>query len=208
MKKLLFLCATLFATLAAFSQAASTAPTIFQMNLTWAADTAINANFAISGDFPLTVNFVVSKESGAQEKLLDTSFTFSTEGYKQVYLRNIGIQDKDYRLLVAIADTNGSYNVYGYSITNSPFIAAPTGITDVDQKSISLFPNPCSNNLKITVEEDMDVKLLDITGRAVLAKALHTGSNSIATDNIPSGIYLATLTDSKGRVTTQRILKE
>lgn len=208
MKKLQFFSiSTLVVLFATTSFSQTTAPLITQMDLQWSTDTAINANFSFTGNFPLTVTFVVSKRGGAQEKLSETPFTYTDGGFKQVYLYDIGTQDETFDLLVAIFDTIGNYKLYRYEITNSPFFLT-TGIKDVDQKSISLFPNPCSNNLKITVEEDMDVKLLDITGRAVLAKALHTGSNSIATDNIPSGIYLATLTDSKGWVTTQRILKE
>ncbi len=209
MKKLLFLCATLFAT-TAFAQAGASDPQIASMDLQWSADTSVSATFGITGNFPVTVTFAVSKESGAQEKLLETSFTYANEGFKQVFLKGIGTQDKDFRLLVAISDSTGNYRIYGYSITNSPFAAAPTGITDVDQKSISVFPNPFSNTLSITTQETQGgLRITDVTGREIYRSELHSGSNSVATEEIPTGIYIATLTDSKGLIKeTKKIFKE
>jgi hypothetical protein len=153
------------------------------------------------------VTFTVSRQSGAQEKLLDTSFSYAVEGYKQVYLRNIGTQDKDFHLFVTVSDTTGSYNIYGYDIVNSPF-AAPTGITDIDQKSISVFPNPFSNTLSITVqEEDCSLHIADLTGRKVLSSPIV--GNSVNTEDVPAGIYIASILDSKGLIReTKRISKE
>lgn len=210
MKKTLLLCAIfLIATNVAFSQAASTAPKILQMDLTWSSDTAINANFSVNGNFPLTVTFTVSRQSGAQEKLLDTSFSYAVEGYKQVYLRNIGTQDKDFHLFVTVSDTTGNYNIYGYDIVNSPFAAA-TGITPIQEKTIAVFPNPFKNTLNVTVqEEECVLHIMDMTGRKIHDAALRSGSNSINTEDIPAGIYIASLTDSKGLVReTKRISKE
>lgn len=210
MKKFLFLCATLFATSVAFSQAASATPKITQMDLQWSPDTSISATFGVTGNFPLTVSFVVSRQSGAQEKVLDTSFTYSAEGYKQAYLRNIGTQDENFHLFVAISDTTGNYNVYGYDILKSPFFASPTGITPIEEKTIAVFPNPFKNTLNVTVqEEECVLHIMDMTGRKIHDAALRSGSNSINTEDIPAGIYIASLTDSKGLVReTKRISKE
>lgn len=209
MKKFLFLCATLFAT-TVFAQTTSGAsdPRIFQMDLTWSGDTSINANFAVAGNFPLTVTFTVNRQSGAQEKLLDTSFSYTSEGYKQAYLRGIGTQDKDFHLVVSVSDTTGNYNLYGYDILGSPFFASPTGIALIEEKTIAVFPNPFKNALNVTVqEEDWSLHIADLTGRKVLSSPI-IGS-SVSTENVPAGIYIASILDSKGSIReTKRISKE
>jgi hypothetical protein len=77
------------------------------------------------------------------------------------------------------------------------------------EKECSVLPNPFRNLLSISSSEtQLGIKLIDITGREVLRESLSSGTQTISTADIPSGMYLAVLENSEGIRTTKKIFKE
>lgn len=147
-------------------------------------------------------------QTGNQDYVaIDTAEIGSSSTSNHVVMKNKFILNQMYVFQIQLINDSGSIAWRETRISENGFPLAISNASNTTAE-IQLFPNPCTNNLNITVQDERMVKMVNIAGQVVLLQELHAGVNRIATDNIPSGIYLATLTDSKGRATTQRILKE
>jgi hypothetical protein len=99
----------------------------------------------------------------------------------------------------------GTYDAFGH-IVNDPF---PTnsyssgfdldGIAVLHQKGegideaetvVSIYPNPVSEVMNITVNEEMEAQLFDMSGRCLMTISLHCGANAVSLNGISNGIYL------------------
>ena len=64
------------------------------------------------------------------------------------------------------------------------------GIDEAESTSVSIYPNPVSDKMNITVNEAMDAQLFDMSGRCVMSIELQNGANSIDLNGISNGVYL------------------
>lgn len=99
----------------------------------------------------------------------------------------------------------GTYDAFGH-IVNDPF---PTnsyssgfdldGIAVLHQKGegideaetvVSIYPNPVSEVMNITVNEEMEAQLFDMSGRCLMTISLNCGANAVSLNGISNGIYL------------------
>jgi hypothetical protein len=84
-------------------------------------------------------------------------------------------------------------------------------ITETDLVSFSVFPNPASTQLNLSISEEhtgSTFALTDLTGRVVLKSEIENHKSEISIASLPSGIYLATLTTPSGQRAVRKVVKE
>ncbi len=72
-------------------------------------------------------------------------------------------------------------------------IALAVSEIDNNNLSISLFPNPTSNNITINLEnlksDGVVIEIIDATGKLVYSEIIYTASSQISVASLPTGIY-------------------
>ncbi|MDR0830018.1 MAG: leucine-rich repeat protein [Prevotellaceae bacterium] len=115
----------------------------------------------------------------------------------QYYYSLISFDNNNFALTMSIGD---------FSTTNE------SGIDEVSDNSIIIYPNPATDELKI---ESVDckinsVEIFDVSGRIVgagRALPLHNGGQTINVSNLPAGVYLIKIETDKG-TKTERFIKK
>ena len=97
------------------------------------------------------------------------------------------------------------------------FMTAPLKevLTDKDEMTIMLYPNPANNELQITIHVDnaqtVSVSFYDVTGKEVFHsfQNINTGEQQLQYDvsGLPKGMYVAEMKTAKGRM-VQKFVKE
>lgn len=77
-----------------------------------------------------------------------------------------------------------------------------------EQTRITVFPNPASHHLSVTVEgaELQRVEVVDLTGRKVMSQTGVNGTVTVNVEALKDGVYLVNITTDKGRQ-TRRFVK-
>lgn len=88
-----------------------------------------------------------------------------------------------------------------------------TGITASASAApqLSLFPNPASSFVTITMDETLlggTAAIYDITGKKMTTVQLKTVNSKLETENYSNGIYLVTIENEKGRTTKKLIIQK
>jgi len=121
-----------------------------------------------------------------------------------------------------IPTVTGTYNYKctphaGMGMVGSFNVTFPTGISDrKNELSVGIYPNPVLTDATVKLISDpsdlVGLKILDITGKTVLARDLGnlTQNQSITLDMsaVPAGIYFAVFRDNGNGTTVRRIVKE
>jgi OOP family OmpA-OmpF porin len=77
------------------------------------------------------------------------------------------------------------------------------------QGAISIYPNPVTDFVNVTVPANCNYMLTDITGRNVREHSLKAGINRIRFDDLQPGVYFLNLSDQDGRKSgAYKIIKE
>jgi hypothetical protein len=83
----------------------------------------------------------------------------------------------------------------------------PSGVNETEAFTLSVYPNPANEVLHISSKQRLaSVRLLDISGRAVLTERIRTGRNTLNLTGIPPGLYLLEAQDTEGRVAVQKVV--
>jgi len=97
-------------------------------------------------------------------------------------------------------------DVFVYAIDS-----VPSGISPPTPQRVELevWPNPTTDvlNIKITHKFNL-VRLLDMSGRCVIAENIATSNYMMRLDGIPSGMYLLEATDKEGRMHVKKVLRK
>lgn len=88
-----------------------------------------------------------------------------------------------------------------------------TGIDDVDSdiSQFNLIPNPALTSVEIKLSNEFlntTLTITDLTGRVLLQQKLEVEETSVSINELPAGIYLATVISPDGRAATQKLIKE
>ncbi|MDR0829208.1 MAG: M6 family metalloprotease domain-containing protein [Prevotellaceae bacterium] len=137
------------------------------------------------------------------KKVSETTWINSTDGV----LNNL-IPNTEYEFY-AYANTATYPNNNGETLR---FTTAVTGIDDILENSISIYPNPVTDELNIKTENSKinSVEIFDVSGRAVgagRALPLHSGRKTINVSALPAGVYLIRINTDNG-VKTERFIKK
>ena len=109
-----------------------------------------------------------------------------------------GSWDND--LYILKVDSNGNFN--------------PVGLKEVDRidpLNYAIFPNPAKDQLtfrQFNLKESYQMNLFDQQGRLVKQYHFNQFDNQFELSNVPNGIYVYQLTDSKGRGGSGKIVKQ
>jgi hypothetical protein len=118
-------------------------------------------------------------------------------------------QDFDVNILVTTLEGE-SFNI---TFTANVEVSGTQNISEIMESQIgSPFPNPFNDfvNIPINVSNEfLELAIFDITGKRLIAERVNAGSYNkmIDTSSLPSGLYLISLMDSKGVLTTKKIFK-
>ncbi|MEI8278869.1 MAG: T9SS type A sorting domain-containing protein [Bacteroidota bacterium] len=83
------------------------------------------------------------------------------------------------------------------------------GINSITTSAIQVYPNPTNDVLHIdNLVETTSFQILNIVGQCVQQGIMQAGNNTIATQALPSGIYMLVMTDVQGRRSIIRLVKE
>lgn len=84
---------------------------------------------------------------------------------------------------------------------------APLSTSDANATALTIYPNPVKDQLNINLKnaEVKSVSVTDLSGKTVAnfasAKSIHVG-------NLPAGVYVVKVIDTKGNVTTTKVVKK
>ena len=100
------------------------------------------------------------------------------------------------------------YYIDDVSVIALDSVPSGVGINEVEELSFSVLPNPATEILNIKSKRSLvELRLLDMRGRTVLAENLAAKRHTINLNGIPTGIYLLEVIDREGRRATERFIK-
>lgn len=68
-------------------------------------------------------------------------------------------------------------------------------------KGLDIYPNPFNDILKINIEEEATVSIVDVTGKRLKSQKLILGLNQIDTTDQKEGLYFVKIENEKGAKT-------
>lgn len=161
-----------------------------------------------------TLGVVWEEKSGNQTYI---KFTYSVTGAKGLFLNQVTISTSlQNQTKPDIAYRNGTFHVvWSDESTNKcvyrkATVPGATNIAGNHIQNVHVFPSPFENSF--TVKSDatlVSVVLTDISGKIILSKNCENKNViEFMTENIESGIYIITITDSHNQKLIRRIVKE
>lgn len=80
-----------------------------------------------------------------------------------------------------------------------------TPVKEEVQQIISIYPNPCSDQINIEFESgSMDLKIYDLTGKLIESRHIFSGTQQL--NDLSSGMYIFELIDEDGRAEKHQVL--
>lgn len=124
--------------------------------------------------------------------------------YKIKPINTIGIGDS----ISNNANIFFDYNLPIMTNTVTTTVVEDLGVSDVDQKTFIVHPNPVTEWLNITSSIPIvAIEVLDIQGRTLFEKTDERGIDRLYTGNLSSGYYFLKLQDAEGIQVLKRLVK-
>ncbi|MFD2727499.1 BNR-4 repeat-containing protein [Hyunsoonleella rubra] len=144
------------------------------------------ANASVTGTFSGTFNETVSGTTGTNGNVeLQTSST--AKGGVTV---NLCVDNVTHGSLIY----NSSLNVITCTGASAKFSKAKDADSNIgENQSVSVFPNPATDRLYITLKENNSqatFKIYNLTGQLIIGGKISNAVNTIKVDNLPVGIYI------------------
>jgi hypothetical protein len=154
----------------------------------------------------------VYKVYAIENGLLVDSFTLGNTG-NQIYQRSYTKHKAGYTYRVGF-DFNSPVFTGTLKADSGPFSQSLsnmaeselTEIENVNESSLNVFPNPASNSFLISTIENAIVRLYSLEGQLLLHKSV-IGTEPIAINDIPSGLYMVKITTNKTVVTRPLVIE-
>lgn len=86
-----------------------------------------------------------------------------------------------------------------------------TGVTEFnnENKKVSIYPNPANDILNFgNITDETKVKISDILGKIILEKNTTLSNAGIDISSLPQGVYIVTLIDKQGIITSEKLIKQ
>ena len=104
----------------------------------------------------------------------------------------------------AVTGTN-PYSITATGISSfSPFsVAVPSvvlGTSNLSKSKVSVYPNPFSENLNISTQENATIYFYDLSGKLIFTEFLMKGNNLLNKSSLQKGIYLYQIKGKDGSV--------
>jgi hypothetical protein len=107
------------------------------------------------------------------------------------------------------ATANGSYAVIltqnGCSDTSACEMVTNTGINEIIQNNLKVYPNPATESLNITSAHDFSAIIItDVNGRVIYTSEVNNKQATIDIRTMSNGVYLLQIMDSSRQMLTQQ----
>jgi hypothetical protein len=105
-----------------------------------------------------------------------------------------------------VTDNAGNTNTCSFNVVVNAYT---TGVDELQQAGIKLYPNPVTHNLTVKLGQNRVQRLTitDLTGRVVFTKENLSQTETLDISNLNSGVYLINV-QTTTRVISTRIVKE
>ena len=114
-----------------------------------------------------------------------------------------------------LPDENGEYSVIVSAnpcatVSSKKFVySVHTGLSNVKNQVINIYPNPVINDLFIkTPSEKSVIKIYSLQGSLLKTVAAYQSNDQIDLSSLQSGVYLVKISGSDGKVYTGKFVKE
>jgi hypothetical protein len=96
------------------------------------------------------------------------------------------------------------YDNVGVDVTNT------VGIDDIEPTTASVYPNPSSDVINISLNKGqlLKIELFSMTGRLIFKKDLNSKTYALNIGDYPSGVYLVRVFNQNNDIVNTKILKE
>ncbi len=129
---------------------------------------------------------------------------------------NWGLLTAEYNGASVYADIPWGDGFYFFNVENvvedGNFVVSMqfiSGINDNEKNSISVYPNPASDFIIIASDfENLEFKLLDISGKLIISKDLDSKSQSIEINKLSKGVYFYQLINSDDQIENGKLIVE
>ncbi|NOU19685.1 MAG: T9SS type A sorting domain-containing protein [Bacteroidales bacterium] len=157
-----------------------------------------------SGNFAASKNYTIS-DGVARDTICQFRTAFSEANY---ITTAIPTTPKSANVLVVMYKKNNFSKVVMQIVARNLADFLSTGIDDNLNSSLSIYPNPFSNEIRFEGSQSIKrVVITSITGQVL--KNVEIGQvNFVNTQDLPRGMYLVTFMNSKGEKTTQKMVKQ
>lgn len=98
---------------------------------------------------------------------------------------------------------NGDY----FSTTQSFVIDVVTGVFEINNLNVSIYPNPANDFIIITKAMNAKVEIFDVTGNRVIERNVISEMENINIEDLDAGIYIIRVSNSKGTYSNRLIIK-
>ncbi len=116
-------------------------------------------------------------------KLITNNFLSIREGAQSnIFLADI---DNDNKLDAFVGNQRGGISVFG-----TDFSTALEEVEPTVSATISIFPNPASDNFTIVTDAEIDLSIIDILGEQKGEYHLQTGEHHLPTERLSNGTYI------------------
>jgi len=96
---------------------------------------------------------------------------------------------------------DGSPTIY---LDNLYFYRAPTTVSEIEQNSLHLYPNPVKLGSQVRLSSFVDqIEVFDLTGKLIISSR---NTSMINTDSMKSGIYMVRIHDLDGTIQMQKLV--
>jgi len=106
---------------------------------------------------------------------------------------------------IGLSQTGWGIWINGYNSTSKPYIELFYGtnvVNEMGNNSISLFPNPATNELFVKNNEiNSVITIFDINGKLLITRKITSENEVIDINNLQSGIYTIKIADNRGIIT-------
>ena len=153
--------------------------------------------------YPLVIEFFGA--ANGQGKFFMKSDSYTAPGVKTITIDlPSGYNPDDYSNIVATAtDANGNTSEFGVNISYT------LSISQFENQSVKLYPNPVSNRLFLQSpnSESYNLKLVNALGQVVLTKANSTSSIELDVSDLSKGMYFLNVTSEIRNSQTLKFIK-
>jgi len=162
--------------------------------------TTVNSNTTCAHTFTLTDNSTNSPTSWSWYMPGSVPSTSTLQNPVATYTSS-GI--KNITLIAGNASGSGTPTTQTISVNTC------TGIQQLTNEQISIYPNPANDIITISIDnaiESVTIKLIDVLGKEILTKSSQKSTTQLNLNAVVNGVYSLKITDARGNEFTKLIV--
>lgn len=143
---------------------------------------------------------------------ISDAFDWSDGSYNWVESGNVDIIDyynASSKLYIAFLYTSTSSAASTWEIDYVRVIGEPiVGISENETNKVFVYPNPATNNIQFTLDQNAKVSVLDLTGRIIASEQVYEGTSKLDVSNLANGMYIIKFEYQDGTSTSNKFSKK